>query len=159
MGLHYNAQATIRHKTCFASAEMEIVARSVCDICDVDHKQFIGRLKTNPLSDARKIFFHLCRVKLYTITCRSLGEYAGKRDHSTIIHAVRRCEDFLEIDPEFRRLYVASLVAATQQLKYNGYSYKGDYKDIEHGPKHERTVALSGDFAREGAAKYATTGR
>lgn len=147
---------TIRNKSCFASTEMVIVARAVCDTCDVDYDEFVGRLKTTPLSDARKIFYHLCRVKLYAITCRRLGEYTGKRDHSTVTFAVQRCADFLEIDPEFRRRYVDSWIAATQQLKYNGYRYKGDHKDIEHGPEHKRAASHKGYSLGEGAKKHAT---
>ena len=131
-GLHPNTQMTIRNKTCFASAQLDIIARTICDVCGVKHSEFIGRPKTNELSDARKIFFYLCRIRLYSVTCRRLGEYAGGRDHSTITVAVLRCEELMAIDRDFRRMYVDCLVASTQQLKINGYDYKGSYKELTH---------------------------
>ena len=39
---------------------------------------------------------------------------------------------FSAIDRDFRRLYVDCLVASTQQLKINGYDYKGSYKELTH---------------------------
>ena len=144
VGLHHNTQKTIRYKTCFDTGELDIIARQVCATCKVDYNDFIGRPKTNPLSDARKIFYHLCRVRLYTFTCKKLGEYTGGRDHSTVTMAVQKCNDFLDIDPDFKELYVKCWIATTQQLKQNGYRYRRSRTLIDNGLGDETIAAGAG---------------
>lgn len=140
-GLHPNTQKTIRYKSCFDTGELDIIARQVCSHCKVDYNDFIGRPKTAPLSDARKIFYHLCRITLYTFTCRKLGQYTSGRDHSTITVAVQRCNELLDIDPEFKELYVKCWIGATQKLKTNGYVYRNSRSMTDNGLRNE-TVAV-----------------
>jgi len=130
-GLHPNAQKTLRGKTCFDRGELDIVSSSICETLDLDKDEFLSRLKTAPLSDARKIFLYLTRVRLYRFTCSKLGRYLG-RDHSTIVYAVQRCEELLEIDLDFQANYKSCLINAAQRLQQNGYTYTKSRKEIYH---------------------------
>jgi chromosomal replication initiation ATPase DnaA len=134
-GLHHNTQRILRSKSCFDTGELDIIARAVCAECNVYYDEFVGRPKHNALSDARKIFYHLCRIRLYRYTCKKLGEYTGKRDHSTVTNAVQRCDELMEVDPMFKDLYVKCWIAATQQLKRNGYEYRGQHSRFNRVPK------------------------
>jgi hypothetical protein len=156
-GLHNKAQSTIRYKTCFDTGELDIISRAICNKCEVDYDDFVGRPKSAGLSDARKIFYYLCRIKLYTFTCRKLGEYTGGRDHSTITVAVQRCGELLEVDPDFKELFVQCWIASTQQLKLNGYSYKDGHKTINYGTRDKRIPSLTSSNCRERSSYAATT--
>lgn len=52
--------------------------------------------------DARAIFSHIS--KQYDFTLKSIGRYI-KRDHTTIIHHVRKAECLLQTDPYFTTKY------------------------------------------------------
>jgi len=149
---------TVRNKTLFDRGELELISKTICDLCDVPHTDFRGRLKTNELSDARKIFYHLCRIRLYTFTCKRLGEYTGGRDHSTITVAVQRCGELLEVDPTFKELYISCLLKVTQNLKLNGYWYKGSQKLTNYGTRDKRVPSLENSNCREGSSYAASTG-
>lgn len=54
-------------------------------------------------------------MRLYSIVARTSGMRTaavfGRRDHGTAVNAFRRCRDFLDTDPDFRRRYLASATA------------------------------------------------
>ena len=123
-GLGQSAQRHIRTGAQIDRDELHIIADVCCDEYDLAPSQFRSRSKTACLSDARKSFFHLCRKELYTFTCKRLGMYLG-RDHSTVVHAVMRAQELLEIDPTFRAKHINIRQIARQRLDLNGYSYIG----------------------------------
>ena len=125
-GVHPNTQMTIRYKTCFDSGELDVVARAVCSGCDIEADDFVSAAHYRVFRDARKIFYHLCRREFFEYTCKRLGEYTN-RDHSTVVIALKRCDDLLEIDPEFRSRYKKCMTKAVTALKLQGYLHKDTY--------------------------------
>ena len=155
-GVSPQVQKTIRNKNCFDTGELDIIARTVCTQFNIEGDEFRSRLRTSQLSDARKVFYYLCRIKLFTYTCRGLGEYMGGRDHSTVTVAVQRCEELIDIDPEFKELYKRCCEVSKQQLQLNGYSYKGAKQKL-HGTTSYGDYHVSSFYNRERATKYAST--
>jgi chromosomal replication initiator protein len=41
--------------------------------------------------------------ELLDLALARIGDHFGGRDHSTVIHSIRKVEDQMEEDPEFRR--------------------------------------------------------
>lgn len=133
-GLSKSAQVHIRQGAHIDRDELHIIADVCCDEYDLSPSQFRSRSKTACLSDARKSFFRLCRKELYTFTCKRLGMYMG-RDHSTVVFAVRRADELMDIDPTFRAKHVKIRQLARQRLDLNGYSYRGSKNTINHDNK------------------------
>ena len=128
-GLDPKTQAWVRQKTCFNTSELTIIANSVCEVCDISLEDLKSPVRRAELNDSRKIFFHLAR-RLYLFTHIKLGKYLG-RDHSTVVVALGRCEDYLVTDPIFKELYVNSLLTIIRNLRNNGYTnYKHTNKQI-----------------------------
>lgn len=111
--------------------EVQIIADVCCEEYDVSASDFRSRTKTADLSDARKTFFYLCRRELYTFTCKRLGMYTG-RDHSTVVFAVQRAGELIEVDPTFRAKYNNARTLARQRLKINGYEFRGPNTDVRY---------------------------
>lgn len=124
-GLNKFAQRHIKAGAYLDRDEIHIIADVCCEEYDVSPSDFRGRTKTTDLSDARKIFFYLCRKELYTFTCKRLGMYVG-RDHSTVVFAVQRAEELMSVDPTFRAKYKNARMLARQRLKLNGYEYRSN---------------------------------
>lgn len=131
-GLHYNAMVHIKRGVRIDNGELDLVAAACCDVYEISFDDFKGKTRTNVLSDARKVFFHLCRQELYKYTCKRLGMYTD-RDHSTITVAVQRAQELLDIDPEFRVMYNKAKVLARQRLKINGYEFRKRYQTSSDG--------------------------
>lgn len=117
---------TIRYKTCFDTGELDVVARAVCSTCEIEADDFRSQARYREFSDARKIFYHLCRKEFFEYTCKRLGEYTN-RDHSSVVIALQRCDDFLEMDSEFRSRYMKCRAKAVTALKLQGYLHKDTY--------------------------------
>jgi len=123
-GLHNSAQTRIKHSHCFNKGELDIIATSCCDEYGLTSEEFRGRCRSALLSDARKIFFYLCREEFYQFTCKRLGMYMD-RDHSTVVYSVQRAGQLLEFDSNFKDRYKHARGVAELRLKLNGYHYKG----------------------------------
>lgn len=103
--------------------QMDIVARTCCYEMDVTMEEFLSVSRDREIVDARKMFYYLCREDLYYFTHRVIGEYAGGRDHSTVVYGVKRAEELLQIDKQFRLSYKAVRQKARQILKLNGHDF------------------------------------
>lgn len=129
VGLQYQTQCSIRSRTCYETGELSIMIESVCKMSNISIEDLRHSNRRADLSDARKIFFHLAR-RLYLFTNEKLGRYL-RRDHSTVVVAVQRCEIFLASDPSFKELYVNTLLETIRNLKIHGYeNYKNTHKQI-----------------------------
>lgn len=130
-GLNKFAQKRIKTGAHLDRDEIHIIADVCCEEYDVSQSDFRSKTKTADLSDARKIFFYLCRKELYTFTCKRLGMYTG-RDHSTVVFAVQRAGELIEVDPTFRAKYKNARMLARQRLKINGYEFRRPNADVRH---------------------------
>ena len=65
-------------------------------------KQLIGKTRTMELVKARHIAMFLCR-ELTSSSLISIGNYFGKRDHSTVIHACKAVEEKIHKDAGFAK--------------------------------------------------------
>jgi hypothetical protein len=142
-GLSPEVKRKIMYRTCFDMGELKIVAQAVCKQQHIDLDDFRGRLKTAELADARKIFFHLCTKRLYKCTRKRLGAYMGK-DQSTVTAGMQRCEELLDVDPDFRSQYYRCWKEATQQLNSYGYTFNDSTRQTKtnYGSKYERVSSL-----------------
>lgn len=130
VGLEPDSQHAVRTFTDLQSGEIALIAKSICKVYGLRLQQLKSKTRSQPLSDARKVFYMLSR-RLKGITVQQLGSYT-ERDHSTVVVAVQRGKGFLEVDPHFKELYIKCLLEAVKQLKRNGYEYRSD-KDVRSG--------------------------
>ena len=68
-----------------------------------------SKRRTKDITVPRQVAMYLIKETL-GISLSRIGEYFGGRDHSTVIHSIKKVEEEMERDPAFR-----SLVEATRQ--------------------------------------------
>lgn len=56
--------------------------------------------RIRPLSELRFIFFYL--AKRFGYTLQTIGNYAGGRDHTTVIHGIQTFNNLYQVDEDFR---------------------------------------------------------
>lgn len=67
------------------------IARTVCGVCDVDKVDFMSERRFKKAVEARQLFYWLARQ--YTKNSLPLiGQYVGDRDHSTVIHGIKKID-------------------------------------------------------------------
>ena len=76
----------------------EYIIAKVADFYDITPDEVIGKGKTKNVANARQMSIFLIR-KLTGLTLEQIGEVMN-RDHSTVLHSIRKVEESLQNDPK-----------------------------------------------------------
>ena len=76
----------------------EYIIAKVADFYDITPEEVIGKGKTKNVANARQMSIFLTR-KLTGLTLEQIGEVMN-RDHSTVLHSIRKVEESLQKDPK-----------------------------------------------------------
>ena len=76
----------------------EFIIEKVADFYDISPDEVIGKGKTKNVANARQMSIYLTR-KLTGLTLEQIGEVMN-RDHSTVLHSIRKVEENLQNDPK-----------------------------------------------------------
>jgi chromosomal replication initiator protein len=83
---------------------IDYIQKSVADYFDLSLEQLVDKTRKKEVVLARQLgmFF----AKEYTnLSLQTIGQYFGKRDHSTVIHAINCVNDLIETDRKFKKSY------------------------------------------------------
>lgn len=80
-----------------------IIATTVAKQAKLKLSELRSGSRKQHLVRARSLAIYLTR-QLTALSMHQIGEYFGGRDHTTILHAIRKIESLLENDPEMRRM-------------------------------------------------------
>jgi chromosomal replication initiator protein len=83
-----------------ADLPMEIIIRTVSAFTGISVRDIRSDRRQAPIVRARFIAVHLCR-EFTSASLPVIGRMLGGRDHTTIIHALRRAADRSQRDPVF----------------------------------------------------------
>lgn len=81
---------------------VEEIQRRVADAYGVKPQDLRARTRTKAVAFPRQVAMYLAR-QLTSDSYADIGRAFGGKDHTTVIHAVRKIEDRLQADPGFRR--------------------------------------------------------
>ncbi len=78
---------------------IEQIQRSVCEFYHVRHNDLIGARKHKSIARPRQVAMYLAR-RLTGASLPDIGEKFGNRDHTTVLHAVRKMDALSKEDPQ-----------------------------------------------------------
>ncbi len=78
---------------------IEQIQRSVCDFYHVRHNDLIGTRKHKSIARPRQVAMFLAR-RLTSASLPDIAEKFGNRDHTTVLHAVRKMDALSKEDPQ-----------------------------------------------------------
>ena len=78
------------------------IQNKVCAHYAVKHADLLGQSRARLIARPRQIAMYLCKT-LTTKSLPDIGRAFGDRDHTTVLHAVRKIEELLRFEPEFAR--------------------------------------------------------
>ena len=80
----------------------EHIRKAVATRWQVREEALSSKRRTKDLTVPRQVAMYLIRDLLdYSLV--HIGQLFGDRDHSTVIHSIRKVEDAMSVDPEFRQ--------------------------------------------------------
>lgn len=92
------------------------IADAVCKYYNLSFEEVISKNRSRELVDARHIIAYLS-VSYYKIaTLKSVGNYLGGRDHTTIIHSIRLVKNMIDVGD---KLFLLAINTITDKLYTN----------------------------------------
>lgn len=79
----------------------EMIIKAVSSVFRIKEEDITSKKKTKEIVLPRQIAIYLCK-NLTELSYNKIGEYFGGKDHSTIIHAIKKVEAFMEEDSEIK---------------------------------------------------------
>lgn len=89
-----------------ARLTLTYILASCCAAFEVPVSDVKSERKTRHLLRARFAYFYLAR-HLTPKSFPEIGKFLGGRDHTTSIHGMRRCEQIMEVDADYRMAVLA----------------------------------------------------
>jgi chromosomal replication initiator protein len=83
-------------------ADAKQILKAVAKYFNVTLRDLTGNSRRQKVTRARALAAHLIRI-LHRTSLGEIGRCLGGRDHTTILHAIRRAKTLLETDHEFKR--------------------------------------------------------
>lgn len=82
-------------------AYAEEILQIVCDYYQISASSLLSKDRFRRLVVPRHVYFYL--MKKYTnMTLKNIGAYAGKKDHTTVIHGVNQVVDLMSVYRDLR---------------------------------------------------------
>ena len=78
----------------------ELILQVVCEHYNINMQAVLSSKKTKEISSVRHIFMYLCRDCINDISLMNIAEFLGKKDHTTIMHGIRKIE--IEIESDYK---------------------------------------------------------
>ena len=82
------------------------IQRAVCEIFSVTPTDMVSKRRARIIARPRQVAMYLCK-KLTKRSLPDIGRRFGGRDHTTVMHAVKRIKQLREDDPSFNALVEA----------------------------------------------------
>ena len=79
----------------------EMVLEAIKEVFDITYQELQSKYRFGPIVEARHIYCFLMR-KYLKWSFKSIGESIN-RDHTTVMHSIRTCEDLCFAEPEYKK--------------------------------------------------------
>jgi chromosomal replication initiator protein len=79
---------------------VELIQRRVCEFYSVKLSDLNSPKRQKAIATARQVAMYLCK-ELTTKSLADIGRSFGGRDHTTVVHAIRKMKDFIKRDKMF----------------------------------------------------------
>lgn len=79
----------------------KIIISAVAKLFRVNEDDITSKRKTKEIVIPRQVSIYLCK-NLTELSFNKIGDYFGGKDHSTVMHAVKKVESYMETDPEIK---------------------------------------------------------
>lgn len=85
--------------------KLEDIADVVCNYYKITRPQFEGQRRYRFLAEARQMYCYIAKKEIESSSLRIIGKRIGNKDHSTVIHSIKKIDNFLTFDKKIQREY------------------------------------------------------
>ena len=85
--------------------KLEEIANTVCRYYKLDKEDFLSQRRYRYLAEPRQMYCYISRKRVTDASLKSIGRFIGHKDHSTVIHAIRKINDLFDFDKKMQQDY------------------------------------------------------
>ncbi len=93
------------HDSVKKSVNIDYITNAVAVYFNISYADMLSKKRTADVALARQVAMYMSR-KLLDISLPKIGDFFGKRDHTTVIHACNKITDELDKDAKFRNVLI-----------------------------------------------------
>ena len=97
----------------------DYIQETVARYFNIDKKDLIAAKRSNDITYPRQIAMYLCRT-IGQMSLPKIGEDFGKRDHTTVMHAVKKIEKEIKDNPNSNTKLIVDSVKTILTEQKNG---------------------------------------
>lgn len=86
-----------------SNISLDSISKAVCNYFKISLNDLKSKARTKDLADARHIAMYLSN-KILKATLVEIADFYGKRDHTSVIHGVKKVEDLIKYDQKIARV-------------------------------------------------------
>jgi chromosomal replication initiation ATPase DnaA len=124
----------------FKQATLQEITIIVCENSEVSYNDVISKSRKREFVRARYICYKIAR-EVFKYTQKSIGEFYGQRDHSTIIHGLDTINDWLDMCYEPENKYYNDSINTIKAKYIDSTISKGDREfNVIHPPGEGKKI-------------------
>ena len=81
---------------------LDSILKTVCNTYKITPEDIASSSRKRPIVQARQVAMYLAQQHVKDVTLSRIGEYIGKKDHTTVLHSCRLVKNQLEYDKELQ---------------------------------------------------------
>ena len=85
--------------------KLEGIAEAVRKYYNIDKEDFLSQRRFRYLAEPRQMYCYISRKRVKDASLKSIGRFIGHKDHSTVIHAIRKINDLFDFDKKMQQDY------------------------------------------------------
>jgi hypothetical protein len=99
--------------------DMETITAQICEYFSMTVGMLRGKTRKREIVIARQIAMRYCKDNT-ELSLKSIGQFFGGRDHSTVIHALTTIEDLCDTDKKFKKKFeeIGRLLIEKKDLRF-----------------------------------------
>ena len=79
------------------------ILESVSNFFEIPITEILGKKRTAKIAEARMIAAYVLRKDRYlSLGLKHIGSILGGKDHTTIMHHIKRTDELIEVEPDFK---------------------------------------------------------
>lgn len=97
--------------------KLKEIAETVRKYYNIDKEDFIGQRRYRYLAEPRQMYCYISRERVKEASLLSIGRFIGHKDHSTVIHAIKKINNLLPIEKKLQEDYqdIASILDTVEK--------------------------------------------
>ena len=87
------------------NVRMATIIAAVCRVFDVPEQHLVGPRRARQYARPRQMAMYIAKRRCGHLSLPAIAHLLGKKDHTTVMYGIKRAQELIETNPDFRADY------------------------------------------------------